>query len=135
MFPLSRMIEHFSDHAANERTFLAWLRTGLAVAAFGFVIEKFDLFLTIMAQSADGARALAQGWTGRLFAPIGRYEGVILIALGIGIMILGTVRFARTAREIERAEYRPARHMRLEILLSGLLAFLASGLCLFLVLQ
>ncbi len=35
------MIRGYSDHAANERTFLAWVRTGIAVIAFGFVIEKF----------------------------------------------------------------------------------------------
>jgi uncharacterized membrane protein YidH (DUF202 family) len=35
------MIQSFSDHAANERTFLAWVRTGIAVIALGFVIEKF----------------------------------------------------------------------------------------------
>jgi putative membrane protein len=29
------MIDHFSDHAANERTFLAWVRTAIAVMAFG----------------------------------------------------------------------------------------------------
>jgi putative membrane protein len=39
------MIKRYSDHAANERTFLAWVRTAIAVMAFGFVIEKFDLFL------------------------------------------------------------------------------------------
>ncbi len=33
------MIPSFSDHAANERTYLAWVRTGIAVIAFGFVIE------------------------------------------------------------------------------------------------
>ena len=38
------MIPGYSDHAANERTFLAWVRTGIAVIAFGFVIEKFNLF-------------------------------------------------------------------------------------------
>jgi putative membrane protein len=37
------MIRGFSDHAANERTFLAWVRTAIAVIAFGFVIEKFNL--------------------------------------------------------------------------------------------
>ncbi|HET9572583.1 MAG TPA: DUF202 domain-containing protein, partial [Methyloceanibacter sp.] len=43
------MIRDYSDHAANERTFLAWLRTGIAVIAFGFVIEKFNLFaLTLL---------------------------------------------------------------------------------------
>ena len=34
-----------SDHLANERTFLAWIRTGLATIAFGFVIERFGLAL------------------------------------------------------------------------------------------
>lgn len=29
------MIPHFSDHAANERTFLAWLRTVISVVGFG----------------------------------------------------------------------------------------------------
>jgi putative membrane protein len=39
------MIPQYNDHAANERTYLAWLRTGIAVVAFGVVIERFDLFL------------------------------------------------------------------------------------------
>ena len=30
------MIKRYSDHAANERTFLAWVRTAIAVMAFGF---------------------------------------------------------------------------------------------------
>ena len=45
----SQMIKRYSDHAANERTFLAWVRTAIAVMAFGFVIERFDLFLQIAA--------------------------------------------------------------------------------------
>jgi putative membrane protein len=43
------MIRDYADHAANERTFLAWLRTGMAVVAFGFVIEKFNLFVLTLA--------------------------------------------------------------------------------------
>ena len=39
------MISRYSDHAANERTYLAWVRTAIAVMAFGFLVEKFDLFL------------------------------------------------------------------------------------------
>jgi putative membrane protein len=39
-------MSNFSDHAANERTFLAWLRTGIAIIAFGFVVEKFNIFLS-----------------------------------------------------------------------------------------
>jgi len=45
------MIERHGDHAANERTFLAWVRTAIAIMAFGFLVQKFDLFLRIASQS------------------------------------------------------------------------------------
>jgi putative membrane protein len=45
------MIDHFSYHAANERTFLAWVRPAIAVMAFDFLVAKFDLFLKIAARS------------------------------------------------------------------------------------
>jgi hypothetical protein len=51
------MIRGYSDHAANERTFLAWVRTGIAVIAFGFVIEKFNLFVLTIASSASAFAA------------------------------------------------------------------------------
>jgi uncharacterized membrane protein YidH (DUF202 family) len=47
------MIERYGDHAANERTFLAWIRTAIAIVAFGFLVARFDLFLRI--QGAIGA--------------------------------------------------------------------------------
>ena len=36
------MIKSYTDHAANERTFLAWMRTGVAIIAFGFLIDHGD---------------------------------------------------------------------------------------------
>ena len=48
------MIRNFSDHSANERTFHAWVRTAIAVMAFGFLVEKFDLFLEVAAPSLEG---------------------------------------------------------------------------------
>ena len=46
------MIQNYSDHAANERTFLAWVRTAIAVLGFGFVVERFDVFLRVARLSA-----------------------------------------------------------------------------------
>jgi len=43
------MIANYTNHAANERTFLAWLRTGLAVTAFGFFLAKLNVFLDAVA--------------------------------------------------------------------------------------
>ena len=51
------MIKQFNDLAANERTYLAWLRTALALIAFGFVLERFDLFLELFAKSGAGHMA------------------------------------------------------------------------------
>jgi putative membrane protein len=36
------MIANYTNHAANERTFLAWIRTGLAVAAFWFLSRQAE---------------------------------------------------------------------------------------------
>jgi hypothetical protein len=49
-----KMIKNFGDHSANERTFLAWVRTAIVVMAFGFLAEKFDLFLEFAAPSLAG---------------------------------------------------------------------------------
>ena len=47
------MIGDYRDHAANERTFLAWIRTAIAVIAFGIVIEKLNLFMLALATTAQ----------------------------------------------------------------------------------
>jgi putative membrane protein len=54
------MIRGYRDHAANERTFLAWVRTGIAVIAFGVVIEKLNLFVLALtiSNSQDTVRPL-----------------------------------------------------------------------------
>ena len=48
------MIRNFAEHSANERTYLAWVRTGIAVTAFGFVLEKFNLFNTRAGRERPG---------------------------------------------------------------------------------
>lgn len=49
-----KMIKNFRDHAANEQMFLAWVRTAIAVMAFGFLVVRFDLFLEIAEPSLAG---------------------------------------------------------------------------------
>jgi putative membrane protein len=66
------MIDRYSDHAANERTFLAWIRTGIATIAFGFVVEKFNLFVLTLAEanSIDAARRLQLEKVFRIVQPL-----------------------------------------------------------------
>src|SRR5260221_3979920 len=93
------MIKNFSDHAANERTFLAWLRTGLAIAAFGFVIEKFNLFVAMMAESIPSSTAAA-GALDRVFGPVGQYGGILLMIICIVIIAMSGARFVQATHRI-----------------------------------
>jgi putative membrane protein len=89
------MIRFYTDHAANERTFLAWLRTGIAIIAFGFLIEKFNLFVATMAEavSADGRSLPELAGVGGVY---GRGIGHGFIVVGIVFILVATYRFVRT---------------------------------------
>jgi len=114
------VIHGYTDHAANERTFLAWVRTGIAVIAFGFVIEKFNLFLLTIASSApQRAHEL-------LSRPLGRYEGLAFMFGGVAIVALATTRFVRTARLLDDPETHSASNVRAELILSAALVLLAT---------
>ena len=84
---------------ANERTFLAWVRTGIAVIAFGFVIEKFNLFVLTIASSTSSEAT--QRLLERLQGPFGRYDGHALIFGGLALIVVATVRFVRTGRLLD----------------------------------
>jgi putative membrane protein len=120
------MIEHYTDHAANERTFLAWVRTAIAVMAFGFLVERFDLFLQIAGQTL-ARRALSP--TGQL---AGNVVGLILIGLGAATIILALLRFRRTARQIDSPERLPGSGERLDLALAALLVILGTALFVYL---
>jgi len=121
------MIRNFSDHAANERTFLAWVRTAIAVMAFGFLVAKFDLFLKIAAQSLGGEREGARMPHGGF----GGAVGVALILAGTLMVALSTVRFARTSRAIDSADPTTDRE-GVDLLLAGLMVALGIALLLYL---
>jgi putative membrane protein len=72
---------------AAERTLLAWVRTGLTIMAFGFVVARFGLFLRLLAaQHVPTASAVTQ-------APheLSNLVGIALVLIGTGCMILGAV--------------------------------------------
>jgi putative membrane protein len=115
-------IKNFSDHAANERTFLAWVRTSIAVTAFGFLVERFDLFLAALAPTP----ALSKLSIHR--SAFGREAGLVLIAAGVAMVVLAGFRFARTAKEIDDPEIMPGTGSRLDIALAALLALLGVAL-------
>jgi putative membrane protein len=81
----------FRDHAANERTLLAWIRTGIALMAFGFAIARFGLFLREIVE------------VGHVRAPRGTgsaWFGVALVLLGLVTNVAATARYARARRAL-----------------------------------
>lgn len=83
-------------HQANERTLLAWVRTGIALMAFGFAIARFGVFLRqIAALRAPPVppSGLGSAWV-----------GAALVALGMLANLLATLRFAGIRRGIERGD-------------------------------
>ena len=125
------MIRAFSDHAANERTYLAWVRTGIAVIAFGFLLERFNLFLLALAASAEGTLKLRLD---RLAGPLGRYDGLALIGGGLLLIVIATARFFRTGRLIDDPETHVGHGVRAELILSAALVVAVAGFTTYLVL-
>jgi putative membrane protein len=119
------MIKRYSDHAANERTFLAWVRTAIAVMAFGFVIERFDLFL----QASASQRQSLLNPPGSKFANV---ASLAFIAIGVAMIVISGFRFARTAKGIESESEVPSTGERFDLALGALIGLLGVSLFLYL---
>jgi putative membrane protein len=101
------MIRSYTDHAANERTFLSWIRTGLSAVALGIVVKKGSLVALVIAGAASaGIAPVAQD-------ALGEYGGAFLVAIGITTIIAAFFRFARTALRIDDQEVHSAGIVRL----------------------
>ena len=109
------------DHLANERTFLAWIRTSIGIMAFGFVVEKFALFIKKIAYffgKPSIAQAIPDTWG---YSTI---FGVVLVAMGALMGLLAFIRYKKVEREIDRYSYKPS--LLLDILVA--LGILAIGI-------
>jgi putative membrane protein len=120
------MITRYSDHAANERTFLAWVRTAIALMAFGFVIERFDLFLRYAAPLAAQQKITPHG------GAFANTAGLAFIVLGITIIVIAGWRFVRTAKDINSDNKVASPGERFGLALSGMLGLLSAALLLYL---
>jgi putative membrane protein len=120
------MIKRYSDHAANERTFLAWVRTAIAVMAFGFVIERFDLFLQMVAPRSGQRQS---GLHGQAFA---NAAGLAFVALGIVMIAIAAFRFYKTAKAIELDSEVASPGERFDLPLAALVGLLGVALFLYL---
>lgn len=94
--------KHVSDHLANERTFLAWLRTGLATIAFGFVVARFGILLRELQikNQSQHQSTISVHYSSEF--------GVALTILGVVIMIAALLSFLRNRRLIDSETFHPS---------------------------
>jgi putative membrane protein len=108
-------------HMANERTFLAWIRTSIGIMAFGFVVERFALFIKEISHFL-GKSGVPETRIPSLHGYSSAF-GVFLVGLGAAIGALAFVRFRRIGKEIDEEVFH--RSSKLPALLT--IAVLAMG--------
>ncbi len=89
-----------TDHLANERTFLAWIRTSLAIMGFGFVVERFGLLLREIGTKITNV-------------PIPNHYsalvGITLTVLGVVVMAVALLNFLQARKAIDKGVFHPRR--------------------------
>lgn len=91
--------KNVTDHLANERTFLAWIRTAIAVLGFGFVVVKFSLFLEYFA-AVSGKN---------IEVPTSEYSselGLSFVIIGVLVVLFAYIRYKRNEQKIDGTEFR-----------------------------
>jgi len=87
------------DHLANERTFLAWVRTGVATIIFGFAIGRFSIALREF-MKLQGYNSVTPGFT--------TWLGIISTAGGVLLILAGLGRYRKTKMQLDSNTFEPA---------------------------
>jgi putative membrane protein len=110
-------------HMANERTFLAWIRTSIGIMAFGFVVEKFALFV----------RQFYMVFGKEVKVPSAGYSsifGATLIGFGATMGVLAFARYRKVEKQIDADTYQPS--LLLDIMVTLTLLAIAVFLIIYL---
>lgn len=110
-------------YLAAERTFLAWIRTGLALMGFGFVVAQFALFMRHQSEQVT--------WmTGNTVLLA---SGVTLIVLGVFIHLGAALRHRRHILALDRGQFRPAFGSTFAFTIAGFLAIIGLMMAVYLI--
>jgi uncharacterized protein (DUF302 family)/uncharacterized membrane protein YidH (DUF202 family) len=114
-----------SDYLAAERTLLAWIRTGLALMGFGFVVARFGLFLQQIQVMQHAPTAHSYG--------ISLWFGTALIAVGIIVNVFAGWHHVRLVRELDRGETAFSRPSVQAVAIAFFLALVGLAMAIYLV--
>ena len=100
-------IDRSQQHQANERTFLSWLRTAIALIGLGFIVARFGLFLRefgldVKNNNINNSAAAALSLFGHIQSSV---IGISIIVLGIALILLALRNYLTTRSHIDRGFY------------------------------
>jgi putative membrane protein len=114
------------NYLAEERTFLAWIRTSLTLMGFGFVVARFGLFLQALQITRGDPAAQGHG-----FSP---WIGTAFIAVGVAVNLLSIRRHVRTVGELKRGQVTARGSSQQAVLLALFLALGGIAIAIYLML-
>jgi putative membrane protein len=109
---------------AAERTFLAWIRTGLGLMGVGFAVSRFGLFLRDFSNTEH-----APAQTSTTHSVI---TGAALVALGVLINIASVINHLSTIKKLAAGTWQPGQPSRTAVALAIILALLGTGMAIYL---
>lgn len=109
---------------AAERTFLAWIRTGLGLMGVGFAVSRFGLFLREMRASETHVQVHSTG--------LSVYSGVALVALGVIVNVAAVIEHIRTTRQLRDGVWIAGRVSTSAVVLGVILAAVGVGMAAYL---
>ena len=112
-------------YMAAERTFLAWIRTGIAFMGFGFVVARFGLFLREIAISNN--MTVAQHSNG-FSLPV----GIALIVAGVMTILIAAIRHHRYIKALDRGQFRQSYGFVFIFIIAGFLAIIGLAVAIYL---
>jgi putative membrane protein len=123
--PDSQAKASLSDYLAAERTLLAWIRTGIALMGFGFVVARFGLFLQQL-QVVKGAKPTP-------VYGLSLWFGTALIAVGILVDLLAGIHHLQLVRSLDRGETSNPHSATQAIAVAFFLALIGVAMAVYLV--
>jgi uncharacterized protein (DUF302 family)/uncharacterized membrane protein YidH (DUF202 family) len=121
----SRRSADLRDYLAAERTLLAWIRTGLALMGFGFVVVRFALFLQQLQVAQHTPSAQSYG--------LSLWFGTALIGAGVAVNLFSGWHHARLVWRMDRGPAVQSHSTTLAVATSLFLALVGLGMAIYLI--